>query len=133
MRERQCGGMKCANGSVAERLKPNTCADHTTYTGATRPATTDLALDEDVAVFIAESHATSAVVALVVGIERTGEAGWGRGFGKLEGLHQRLVMILMEKIDLYYFGTALPPPLKKTSPLRVETGGKPSPPPTVQA
>ena len=49
-----------------------------------------MALDEDVSVFIADSHATCAAVALVVGIERTGEAsGGGAGVrvGELEGLH----------------------------------------------
>jgi hypothetical protein len=51
-----------------------------------------LALDEDVSVFIAESHATCAAVALVVGIERAGEAGGGGSarvrVGELEGSHR---------------------------------------------
>ena len=53
-----------------ERLKTNRSADHSADTGTTaRPAATDLALDIDAAVFIAESHATSATVALVIGVE----------------------------------------------------------------
>lgn len=80
-----------------------------------------MALDEDVSVFIAESHATCAAVALVVGIERAGEAGGGSAggrVGKLERLHgrerserrtnevsefQRAFMILKKKIVLCYF------------------------------
>jgi hypothetical protein len=55
-------GMEC--------LKTNRSADHSTDTGtAARPAATDLALNEDIAVFIAESHATGATVALVIGVE----------------------------------------------------------------
>ena len=53
-----------------ERLKTNRSADHSADTGTTaRPAATDLALDIHAAVFIAESHATSATVSLVIGIE----------------------------------------------------------------
>ena len=66
-------------------LKPDSSAD----TGAAAwPAAADLALDEDVSVFIADSHATCAAVALVVGIERAGEAGGGSAggrIGELEG------------------------------------------------
>ena len=76
-----------------------------------------MALDEDVSVFIADSHATCAAVALVVGIERAGEAGGGGAgvrVGELEGLHrsertnevsefQRAFMILKKKIVLCYF------------------------------
>ena len=43
------------------------------------------------AVFIADSHATSAAVTVVVGVERAGEAGGGSagvGVGELEGLHR---------------------------------------------
>ena len=53
-----------------ERLKTNRSADHSADTGmAARPAATDLALDIHAAVFIAESHASSAAVALVIGVE----------------------------------------------------------------
>ena len=73
-------------------LKPDSSADHTADTGAAAwPAAADLALDEDVSVFIAESHATCAAVALVVGIERAGEAGGGSvgvRVGELEGSHR---------------------------------------------
>jgi hypothetical protein len=82
---------------------------------------------------------------LVVGVEGTGETCGGGArvrVGELESLHsertserasecQRAFMIVMEKILLYYFSTALP--LKRISLLRVETGAKPSPPPTVPA
>ena len=51
-------------------LKPDSSADHSAYTGtAARPAAADLALDIDAAVFIAESHATCAVISLVIGVE----------------------------------------------------------------
>ena len=53
-----------------KRLKTNRSADHSADTGTTaRPAATDLALDIDAAVFIAESHASCATVALVIGVE----------------------------------------------------------------
>lgn len=53
-----------------ECLKSDSSADHSADTGtAARPAATDLALNEYAAVFIAESHATSAAVALVIGVE----------------------------------------------------------------
>ena len=53
-----------------KRLKTNRSADHSADTGtAARPAATDLALDIDAAVFIAESHASCATVALVIGVE----------------------------------------------------------------
>jgi len=75
-------------------LKPDSSADHSadTWTAA-RPAAANLALDVDTSVFIAESHATCAVVALVIGVERTretsgGSAGVGIGVGKLERLHR---------------------------------------------
>ena len=44
------------------------------------------------AVFIADSHATSAAVTVVVGVERAGESGGGGarvGVSELEGLHRR--------------------------------------------
>jgi hypothetical protein len=50
-----------------------------------------LALDEHMAVFIADSHATSAAVTVVVGIERAGEPGGGGArvrVGELERLHR---------------------------------------------
>ena len=51
-------------------LKTDSSTDHSADTGAAaRPATADLALDEDTSIFIAESHATSAAVALVIGVE----------------------------------------------------------------
>jgi hypothetical protein len=67
------------------------------------------------AVFIADSHATSAAVTVVVGVERAGEAGGGGArvrIGELESLHRRSevgrrikerFMILMEKIVLCCF------------------------------
>ena len=82
--------MKWNEMEYAQCLKPNTCADHTTYTGAARPATADLALDENIAVLITESHATSAAIALVVGVEGTGETCGGGArvrVGELESLH----------------------------------------------
>ena len=54
----------------AVSLKPDSSADHSAYTWtAARPAAANLALDIDAAVFIAESHATCAVIALVIGVE----------------------------------------------------------------
>lgn len=51
-------------------LKPDSSTDHSANTWtAARPAATNLALDIDTAVFIAESHATCADVALVIGVE----------------------------------------------------------------
>ena len=65
-------------------------ADHAAEAGTAGPAAADLALDKQVAVFIADGHAAAAAVALVVGIQRTGKAG-GRGarvgVGKADGLH----------------------------------------------
>jgi hypothetical protein len=66
------------------------------------------------AVFVADSHTSSSTVALVVGVKGTGEScggSTGVGVRKLESLHrsdgrrrdQRAVMILKEKIVLYYF------------------------------
>lgn len=51
-------------------LKPDSSADHSadTWTAA-RPRAANLALDIDAAVFIAESHATCAVISLVIGVE----------------------------------------------------------------
>ena len=68
----------------------------------------------DISVWTADSHATSATIAVVVGVERTGESGGGGariGVGDLERLHtsgeeekgQRAFMILKEKIVLCYF------------------------------
>jgi hypothetical protein len=65
-------------------------ADHAAEAGTAGPAAADLALDKQVAVFIADGHATAADVALVVGIQRTGKAG-GRGarvgIREANGLH----------------------------------------------
>lgn len=86
-------------------------ADHSAYTWATRPSTTDLAFRPNVSVWTADSHATTAAVTIVVGIEGAGETSGGSArvrVGKLESLHrsrerkgvQRAFMILKEKIVL---------------------------------
>ena len=65
-------------------------ADHAAEAGTAGPAAADLALDKQVAVFIADSDAAASAVALVVGVERTGESsrrGAGGGVGKAESLH----------------------------------------------
>lgn len=65
-------------------------ADHATEAGTPGPAAADLALEVQVAVFIADGHATAAAVALVVGIERPGEAGRRGarvGVRNADGLH----------------------------------------------
>ena len=72
------------------RLKPDLAADHAAEAGTAGPAAADLALKEQVAVFIADGDATAAAVALVVGVERAGEPGRrgaGTGIGKAESLH----------------------------------------------
>ena len=73
-------------------LKPDSSADHSTDTGAAaRPAAADLAFGPYISVWTADSHATSAVIALVIGVERAGDAGGGGArvrIGELEGLHR---------------------------------------------
>jgi len=72
-------------------LKPESSADHSADTGAARPATADLTFGPYISVWTADGHATSAVIALVVGVERAGDAGGGSagiGIGKLESLHR---------------------------------------------
>jgi hypothetical protein len=72
-------------------LKPDSSTDHTADIGTARPAAADLAFSPDTSVGAADSHATSAAVALVVGVERAGESGGGGariGVGELEGLHR---------------------------------------------
>ena len=67
-------------------------ADHAAEAGTAGPAAAHLALDEQVAVFIADSNAAAAAVALVVGVERTGKAGGGSarvGVRDADGLHWR--------------------------------------------
>lgn len=95
-------------------LKPDSSADHSAYTWATGPSAADLAFRPDVSVWTADSHATTAAVTIVVGVERTREAGGGGArvrVGELEGLHrsrerkgvQIAFMILKKKIVLCYF------------------------------
>jgi hypothetical protein len=77
-------------------LKPDSSADHTTDTGTTRPAATDLPFSPNTSVWTTDSHATSAAIALVVGVERAGETGGGGariGVGELEGLHRNEVSV----------------------------------------
>ena len=65
-------------------------ADHAAEAGTAGPAAADLALNKDVAIFIADGDAAAAAVALVVGVERTGKAGGGSarvGIRKADGLH----------------------------------------------
>ena len=50
-------------------LKPDSSADHTADTRTARPAAADLAFSPDISVGTADGHATSAAIALVVGIE----------------------------------------------------------------
>ncbi len=73
-------------------LKTDGSTDHSADTRtATRPATPDLALNEYMSVFVANSDAPRSTVALVVGIEGTSETcrgGTGIGIGKLESLHR---------------------------------------------
>ena len=73
------------------RLKPDLAADHAAEAGtAAGPAAADLALQKQVAVFVADGHATAAAITLVVGVERAGEPGGGGagvGIGKADGLH----------------------------------------------
>ncbi len=73
------------------RLKTDSSADHTADTGAARPTAADLTFSPNTSIGTTDSHATRAAIALVVGVERTGETG-GRGarvgVGELEGLHR---------------------------------------------
>ena len=79
------------------QLKTDLAADHAAITGPAGPAAADLALNKQVAVFIADSDATGAAVALVVGIERTRKAGrrgariWVRN---ADGLHWRAKVVV---------------------------------------
>jgi hypothetical protein len=51
-------------------LKPDLAADHAAEAGtAAGPAASDLALQIQVAVFVADGHATAAAITLVVGVE----------------------------------------------------------------
>ena len=50
-------------------LKPDSSADHTADTRTARPAAADLAFSPDISVGTADGHATSATIALVVGVE----------------------------------------------------------------
>jgi len=64
--------------------------DHAAITGPAGPAAANLALNKQVAIFIADSDATGAAVALVVGIERTrkaGRRGARIGVRNADGLH----------------------------------------------
>ena len=65
-------------------------ADHAAEAGTPGPSAADLALEVQVAVFIADGHAAAAAVALVAGVERPGESG-GRGarvgVRNADGLH----------------------------------------------
>ena len=66
-------------------------ADHSAYTWATGPSAADLAFRPDVSVWTADSHATTAAVTIVVGIEGAGETSGGSArvrVGKLESLHR---------------------------------------------
>jgi hypothetical protein len=54
---------------IKSQLKSDLASDHTTKTGASGPATTDLAFNEQVAVWVAHSDTTGPAVPLVVGIE----------------------------------------------------------------
>jgi hypothetical protein len=86
------------NGMESNEMKWNgmesesdSSTDHSAYTRTTRPSTTDLAFRPNVSVFISDSHATTAAVTIVVGIEGAGESGGGRArvrVGKLESLHR---------------------------------------------
>jgi len=92
-------------------------ADHAAEAGtAAGPAAADLALQIQVAVFVADGHATAAAITLVVGVERAGEPGGGGagvGIGKADGLHCiskeglgngfKGVMTWVKKIFLYSF------------------------------
>jgi hypothetical protein len=73
-------------------LKPESSADHTADTGAAaRPAAADLTFGPYISVWTADSHATSAVIALVIGVERAGDAGGGGagiGVGDTDSLHR---------------------------------------------
>lgn len=85
-------GMHSCHQSINQsiNLKTDLSADHAAEAGTAGPAAADLALEVQVAVFIADSDAAASAVALVVGVERTGESsrrGAGGGVGKAESLH----------------------------------------------
>lgn len=64
-------------------------ADHAAEAGTAVPAAANLALDKQVAVFVADGHATAAAITLVVGTKRAGKPGGGGarvGIGKADGL-----------------------------------------------
>lgn len=74
------------------QLKTDLTTDHAAKAGTARPSATDLSLQKQVAVFIADGDATSSIVSLIVGIERTRESsrrGAGVGIGDADGLHWR--------------------------------------------
>ena len=90
--------IKSINQSINQsiNLKTDLAADHAAEAGTAGPATADLALHEQVAVFIADSDATASVVALVVCVGRArkpSRRGAGGGIGKVNGLH------LSEKVE----------------------------------
>ena len=71
-------------------LKTDLAADHAAEAGTAGPAAADLALDKQVAVFIADSDAAASAVALVVGVGRArkpSRRGAGIGIRKVNGLH----------------------------------------------
>jgi hypothetical protein len=81
------------NGMEWNRMdsESDSSADHSAYTWATRPSATDLAFRPNVSVWTADSHATTAAVTIVVGIEGAGETSGGSArvrVGKLESLHR---------------------------------------------
>jgi len=82
-------------------LKPDSSADHSAYTWATGPSAADLAFRPDVSVWTADSHATTAAVTIVVGVERTREAGGGGArvrVGELEGLKKKIVLCYFREV-----------------------------------
>lgn len=65
-------------------------ADHAAEAGTAVPAAANLALDKQVAVFVADGDATAAAITLVAGTKRAGEPGGGGarvGIGNANGLH----------------------------------------------
>lgn len=78
------------------QLKSDLAADHAAKAGATGPAAAYLALNEQVAIFIADSDTTGAAVALIVSIERTrkaGRRGARVGVRNADGLHWRAKVV----------------------------------------